>query len=165
MRQKYRIFPLWLLLAVGLGPLSCTGSDTVDFTLPDLDGRERSLSEFRGKWVVVNYWATWCPPCLKEMPELEVFHTNHKDHDAVVIGINRESISNDRLREFVDEQFISFPILRGGPRGELGTISALPTSYMVSPEGRLVARQVGPLTGKQLEEFIQRHSSGQAAGG
>ncbi len=162
-----RVSRLGLLTALALLSLSCTGSDTVDFTLPDLDGRDRSLSEFRGKWVVVNYWATWCPPCREEMPELEVFHASHKDDDAVVIGVNMESISTDRLREFLDEQFISFPVLRDKPRGrtELGSIPGLPTSYMVSPQGRLVARQVGPVTRQQLEDFIQRHKSGDVAAG
>ncbi|MES9935022.1 MAG: TlpA disulfide reductase family protein, partial [Sedimenticola sp.] len=54
-------------------------AEPADFSLPDLDGRTVKLSEFRGKWVVVNYWATWCPPCVEEMPELELFHSQNKD--------------------------------------------------------------------------------------
>ncbi len=167
MRHSPSLNRIWLLLALALGPLSCTGSEPVDFTLPDLDGRERSLSEFRGKRVVVNYWATWCPPCREEMPELEVFHNSHKDDDAVVIGVNMESISAERLRAFLEEQFISFPVLRdrSRPHTELGSIPGLPTSYLVSPEGRLVARQVGPLTRQQLEDFIVRFTSGSKAAG
>jgi len=157
--QRFRPFVLWIFLLSGLGPLSCTASDTVDFTLPDLDGNPRSLSEFRGKWVLVNYWATWCPPCREEMPELEVFHASHKDDDAVVIGVNMERVGEAELRAFVEEQFISFPVLRDKSRGrtELGTIPGLPTSFMVSPEGKLVARQVGPLTRQQLEDFLAKH--------
>jgi peroxiredoxin len=157
----------WLLSILLLGTISCTASESVDFTLPDLDGNQRSLSEFRGKWVVVNYWATWCPPCREEMPELEVFHNAHKDVDAVVLGVNMESVSTERLRQFLEEQFISFPVWRDTPRPrtELGSIPGLPTSYMVSPEGEPVARQVGPLTRQQLEDFIERFKSGESAAG
>jgi peroxiredoxin len=162
-----RLFLLWLLLLLGLSLAACAQSESVDFTLPDLEGKPRSLSEFRGKWVVVNYWATWCPPCLEEMPELEVFHANHKDEDAVVLGVNMETISLARLREFAEEQFISFPILREQPRAhtELGRIPGLPTSYLIDPEGRVAGRQVGPLTLQRLERMIEKLKLARAATG
>ena len=162
-----RLFLLWLLLLLGLSLAACAQSESVDFTLPDLEGKPRSLSEFRGKWVVVNYWATWCPPCREEMPELEVFHANHKDEDAVVLGVNMETISLARLREFAEEQFISFPILREQPRAhtELGRIPGLPTSYLIDPEGRVAGRQVGPLTLQSLERLIEKLQLARAAGG
>jgi len=149
----------WLLLGSVL-------ADPVDFVLPDLDGREHRLADYRGKWVLVNYWATWCPPCLDELPELEVFYSNHKDKDAVVIGVNMETIGTEELREFLDEQFISYPILRTPPRRstELGPIPGMPTSYLISPAGELVARRVGPVTAKAMEAFIedfeQKHTGG-----
>ncbi len=130
----------------------------VDLAAPDLDGRLRQLSEFRGKWVVANYWATWCPPCREEIPELEVFHFNHKDKDAVVVGLNLESISLDKLRDFVEEQFISYPILRLGrrPARMLGRVPGLPTTFLISPEGEIVGRWVGPVTREILERAIRR---------
>jgi thiol-disulfide isomerase/thioredoxin len=138
-------------------------ADPPEFTLPDLDGREHRLSDYRGKWVLVNYWATWCPPCLEEMPELEMFHNARKDEDAVVLGVNMEDISNKRLRAFVAEQFVSYPILRErpGPRSALGPIRAMPTSYLVDPEGRVVAKQVGVVTAEGLNRFIERRSHGE----
>ncbi len=149
----------WLLLGSALaGP--------VDFALPDLDGREHRLADYRGKWVLVNYWATWCPPCLDELPELEVFYSNHKDTDAVVIGVNMEDIGTEELREFLEEQFISYPILRSPPlrATELGVVPGLPTSYLISPAGEVVARRVGPVTAKAMEAFIedyrQKHTGG-----
>lgn len=134
-------------------------AESVDFSLVDLQGKQRRLSEFRGKWVLVNYWATWCPPCLEEMSELELFHNNHKSTDAVVLGVNMEQIELQRLKAFVEEQFVSYPILRSVPRRatELGGVPGLPTSYMVSPDGRVVARQVGAVTAEMLEQFIQKH--------
>ncbi len=163
----FPLFCLWLPLLFGLSLTACAQSERVDFTLLDLEGKPRSLSEFRGMWVVVNYWATWCPPCREEMPELEVFHANHKDQDAVVLGVNMEKISLARLREFADEQFISFPILREQPRAhtQLGKIPGLPTSYLIDPDGRVAGRQVGPLTLQRLERLIEKLELARAAGG
>ena len=61
----------------------------VDLEFTDIEGNEIKLSDYRGKWVVLNYWATWCPPCLEEIPELVHFHETHKDSDGVVVGIDR----------------------------------------------------------------------------
>jgi thiol-disulfide isomerase/thioredoxin len=126
------------------------------FSYPDLDGKTHRLSDYRGKWVVVNYWATWCPPCLEELPELEVFHDSHKGRDALVLGLNMEDISADKLRNFVEEQFLSYPILRVGsfPAYTLGEVPGLPTTFLVAPTGKIVARQVGPIDGKSIENFI-----------
>jgi peroxiredoxin len=157
----------FILSVLLLGSACSVSAESVDFTLPDIQGKQRSLSEFRGKWVLVNYWATWCPPCLEEMPELEIFHTGHKDKDAVVVGINLEQIDPARLKSFVEEQFISYPILldRPRPRTELGSIPGMPTSFLVSPEGKVVARQVGRLTATMIESFIEQHSGSTAGGG
>jgi thiol-disulfide isomerase/thioredoxin len=152
-------------LAALLGMLACcaVAAQGVDFVLDDLDGNQRRLSEFRGKWVLVNYWATWCPPCLEEMPELEMFHNRHKARDAVVLGVNMEQIEIGRLKAFVEEQFVSYPILLSEPRRstELGEVPGLPTSYLVSPQGEVVARQVGAVTAEMLEAFLEQRSGGQ----
>jgi peroxiredoxin len=154
-----RIASVWFSVCLWLGVASCARSEGVDFTLPDLEGQPRSLSEFRGKWVVVNYWATWCPPCLEEMSELEIFHSRYQDDHAVVLAVNMEDISTEGLREFADSQFLSFPILRDRPRTHtaLGSVPGLPTTYLVSPEGEPVARQVGPVTAIRLERFISSY--------
>jgi thiol-disulfide isomerase/thioredoxin len=151
------------VLATVLGA-AAVRAEPVDFSLPDLDGREHRLSDYRGKWVLVNYWATWCPPCLEEIPELEIFHSRHQDEDAVVLGVNMEEIGVEELRKFVDDQFVSYPILRMAPSGrtELGRILGLPTSFLVSPEGEVVAVQVGPVTAEALEAFITSHGASEA---
>lgn len=141
--------------------LFITGSavaETPDFTLPDLDGKDRSLSEFRGKWVIVNYWATWCPPCLEEIPELVEFHERHKDIDAVVLGINFEDIDTDYLKSFTEDLLINYPILQISPvpATPLGPVTGLPTTYIISPEGERMARQEGPVTRATLETYIKR---------
>ena len=153
LRHALLLFGLWFFSQAAV-------AEPVDFELPGLDGKSYRLSDYRGKWVLVNYWATWCPPCREELPELEVFHNNHKDKDAVVLGVAMERIDPPRLKSFVDEQFLSYPILLTKPaaRTELGRVPGLPTSFLVNPKGELVARQVGPVTLEDLESFIKEEA-------
>lgn len=145
---------LFVLLALAL-PVS---APAVDMPLEDINGNRVNLKSFQGKWLVVNYWATWCPPCIEEMPELQLFHDQHADKNAMVIGINTELINPARLRRFLDDYFITYPIFVSRPtqQSELGLIPGLPTTFLVNPEGEVVARQVGPVTGDMIEQFISR---------
>jgi peroxiredoxin len=151
---------VWLMAATAV-------AEPVDFSLPDLDGETHRLSDYRGRWVVVNYWATWCPPCLEELPELEVFHNAYSADKAVVLGVNMEDIDLTSLRRFVEEQFLSFPILVAGarPRELVGQVPGLPTTFLIDPQGNLVARQVGPVTAKALERYIENYEARQRPGG
>lgn len=144
------------LLACAL-PLAAHAEAPVEFALPDMQGEMHSLDQYRGKWVVVNYWATWCPPCLEEIPDLVDFHERNKDREAVVVGVNYEDISSAQLMEFVDRHLVSYPVLRAEPFEDspLGPIPGLPTTFVIDPEGHAVARQVGPITGEQLEAYIE----------
>jgi peroxiredoxin len=150
---------LVVLLVMGFSA-NVLADEAVDFTLPGVDGKMHSLSDYRGKWVVVNYWATWCPPCLTEIPELVDFHEESQAHDAVVLGINFEDIDRARLKGFIDDYFINYPVLieQPGRRSALGDIPGLPTTYLISPEGEIVARQVGEVTAAMLREFIDQKS-------
>ena len=148
-----------LLVVVFMILFALTGvAEPVDYSLPDVNGKKHSLADYKGKWVIVNYWATWCPPCQEEIPDLVEFHDRHKDDDAVVIGINFEDIGEEQLSAFVDSFLISYPILRSEPLAEtpLGSIPGLPTTFIIAPDGSPVARQVGPVTGKQLDDYIAR---------
>lgn len=146
----------WIFTLLGFFTAGAVAAEVRDFSYPDLDGKTHNLSDYRGKWVLVNYWATWCPPCLEEIPELEVFHNNHKDKLAVVLGVSMEGIKADRLRKFVEDQFVSYPILLAGDDTSqlLGKVPGLPTSYLVNPQGEVVAREVGPIDAASIEKFI-----------
>ena len=161
-----RVRRLLLACAIWLLVTGVHGSQD-DFTLPDMDGRSHSLSDYRGKWVLVNYWATWCPPCLEELPELEVFHSGAEGR-AVVLGVNMEEIDEPELRAFVDQQFLSFPILvaSGTPSRDqlIGPVEAMPTSYLVTPRGEVVARQVGQITAEAINSFIERYEQQKTGG-
>ena len=134
----------------------------VELVLPDLQGRDRSLTEFRGKWVLVNFWATWCPPCIEEMPELNDFHQRHQARDAVVLGVNMEDLSLAELRRFVERWFISYPVLLAPVEGSttLGKVSTLPTSILISPEGKVVSRRVGTISAHWIERMMEQAATG-----
>ncbi len=144
-----------LLLAIAL-PLTVLA---VEMPLTDTHGNKVNLSSYQGKWIVVNYWATWCPPCIIEMPELQAFHDRHAaTDDAIVLGINTELIGEQQLQQFLDDYFITYPIFVSKPtqQSELGLIPGLPTTFLVTPQGKVVARQVGPVTEEMIEQFIKK---------
>jgi len=145
---------LGLFLSIAL-PITALA---VDMPLTDIHGNKVNLNGYQGQWVVVNYWATWCPPCIVEMPELQAFHDEHADRDAMVLGINAELIGKQQLQEFLEDYFITYPIFVSKPiqQSELGLIPGLPTTFLVTPQGKVVARQVGPVTREMLEQFIQK---------
>ena len=150
------LFALLLSIAVPLSALA------VDMPLTDIRGNKVNLSSYQGKWVVVNYWATWCPPCIIEMPELQAFHDRHAAaDDAIVLGINTELIGKQQLQQFLDDYFISYPIFVSKPtqQSELGLIPGLPTTFLVTPQGKVVARQVGPVTQQMIEQFIEKYQA------
>lgn len=131
--------------------------EPVDFTLPDPDGELHSLSDFRGEWVIVNFWATWCSPCLKEIPEL-VEMTNLADPvPVVVIGIDFEEIDTNALKKFMEVFKINYLILRVGdsPLIPFEPLKGLPTTFIVSPNGHIVFTKVGPTTREQLIEQLE----------
>ncbi|MCP5141498.1 MAG: TlpA family protein disulfide reductase [Chromatiales bacterium] len=151
-----RRFLFALLLGLAGGAFA---AEPVDFSYPDLDGKKVNLSDYRGKWVVVNFWATWCPPCLHEMPDLDMFHGERADKDAVVLGLNDEDVSASRLKEFLQDYDISYPILQV-PRGKttvFGPVNVLPTTYLVAPDGKVVAMQKGLITADGISRFIANY--------
>ena len=141
-------------------------AEPVDFTLEDLDGKPVSLSDFRGKWVIVNYWATWCPPCLDEIPDLVQLYEDNRD-TLVVLGVDFEDVNIEYLKEFVDSHFMTYPVVHSEPLPvtPLGPVLGLPTTYIISPEGERIARQEGPVTRVAIESYLarKRKAAGSAA--
>ncbi|MDH5484361.1 MAG: TlpA family protein disulfide reductase [Gammaproteobacteria bacterium] len=131
-------------------------AQAVDYQLDDLNGKRQSLEQYRGQWVVVNFWASWCSTCIKEIPDLVDLHQQGGESGIVVIGVNYEDISTARLKKFVSDLAIPYPIWRSElvPITPLGRVPALPTTYIINPEGHPVAGEVGIVSRQQIEAYI-----------
>ena len=160
MSSMYRLLLILVIFLSQIANPVFAKDGGVDFVLSDLSNKEYRLSDYRGKWVVVNYWATWCPPCIEEMPELVFFHDKHKDKDAVVIGINIEDVEDAKVQAFLDEHMVSYPIVLTEPArsGPLGEIPALPTTFLVDPKGKVVHRKVGRVDQAYLEALLKKYA-------
>jgi thiol-disulfide isomerase/thioredoxin len=148
-----------LLLALTLLPLMATAAfetdEPVDFTLEQLGGPPLTLSDYRGEWVVVNYWATWCAPCRKEMPELSELHRERDD--VTVLGLAFEDTEDSAFEEFLEEIPVDFPILKVDvydPPEPFGAPKVLPTTIVLDREGRAVKAFLGPVTREAIEQFV-----------
>lgn len=143
-----------VILLLGLLPLAAFA-----FTVTDTQGRTHRLADYRGKWVLVNFWATWCPPCLEEMPDLQTLHETRKD--LVVIGIAMDWRDPEYVKKFADDLLVTFPIVLGNSRiaAQIGQVRGLPTTYLYDPEGRLAAYNVGALTRQEVESYIAKKSA------
>src|SRR5262245_60776831 len=123
-----------------------TGDPAPTFQLPSLDGSAVDLATFRGKIVVVNFWATWCPPCVEEMPSLEKLHRTLGPEGLVVVGV---SVDQDEgtLRSFVQKVGVTFPTLRDpgghGPAADYRT-TGYPETFVLDPQGVLLDKYIGP---------------------
>ncbi len=136
-----------------------TAAAAEDFTLVDSKGKTHRLQDYKGKWVLVNFWATWCPPCLEEMPDLQKLHEKRKD--LVVIGIAMEYKDPKYVLSFANDLLVTFPIVLGDAKtaAQIGRVSGLPTTYLYSPEGKLAAHNVGALTYQAVERYIAQWSA------
>jgi thiol-disulfide isomerase/thioredoxin len=153
---KMKFYPTrWLAgVLLGLAALSAQA-----FTLTDTNGKIHKLENYKGKWVLVNFWATWCPPCLEEIPDLVALYENKKNN-IVVIGVALDYRNAKQVTDFAESMQVSYPIVLGNPglATEVGPVDGLPTTYLYNPAGKMVAHQVGGVTKEAVEDYIQRVS-------
>jgi len=147
------------LLLAGCLALSSFAVSAVDFSMKDMKGQTHRLADYRGKWVLVNFWATWCPPCQQETPELVALHIAHKDKDLVVLGMALDSSKKD-VEKFIVKYQVSYPMAVGDYKmaAQLGDIEALPSSFLIDPKGKLVGFQEGMITREAIETFLKTES-------
>lgn len=148
MMKRIAIGMVFLTLPILAGAL--------DFSLTDTEGKTHSLASHAGKWVLVNLWATWCAPCLAEMPELEALNKS-RSSDLVVLGVAVDGQPVSRVAQFADKLGVTYPIVAGnaamarqfGPRG-------YPTSILYDASGHQVLVKEGPVTRQEIESALSR---------
>jgi peroxiredoxin len=128
--------------------------NSVNFTLMDLDGKPWTLKDLKGKVVMLNFWATWCPPCRKEMPDLEAFYRQFSPQGFVILGISDDE--PDKVRAFVQQHGVTYPVLLdpGSKVNELLHINGIPKTFIYDREGKVVAMAMDMRTQKQFLEML-----------
>jgi thiol-disulfide isomerase/thioredoxin len=142
---------LLVLLTGYLGAASAAG-----FSITDTEGKRHQLSDYRGKWVLVNFWATWCPPCVEEIPEFSALYQERSDGDLMVLGVALEFADAQAVIDFAASHSMSYPLVLGNERivAQFGGVKVLPSSYLYDQKGKLVLRRVGALSREEIEVII-----------
>lgn len=132
-----------------------------EFSVVDSAGKKHQLSAYKGKWVLVNYWATWCPPCLEEIPDLVALYDQRKDKDLMVLGVALEYKDAQEVATYVDDMLMSYPIVLGNDKvtAQIGPADVLPTTFIYNPQGQLVKIKRGLITKQYIEKLIAAYPS------
>jgi peroxiredoxin len=129
-----------------------------DFTLKTLDGQTVKLSDFRGKKVILNFWATWCPPCRAEIPDMQQFYAKHKTEGIEILAVNATETekSTKNIKKFAETYGMTFPILLDEKSDVAHTFQAqtIPTSYIIDTHGVIQKRMIGPMSYEQMKQFL-----------
>ena len=152
-------------------PKPASGKDTPALRVATIDGKTFDLSAHRGQWVVVNFWATWCAPCLKEMPELSALDAMREHIE--VIGLAYEEIDATAMRDFLKVHPVVYPVAiidTYNPPVDFDTPRGLPMTYLIAPDGKVAKKILGPVTAQEIEAAIdaaggKRHGTPAAAAG
>jgi peroxiredoxin len=137
------------------GPIR-QGSLAPDFTLPGLDGHRVSLSEWRGRPVLINFWATWCGPCELEMPTIQAAYEEHQADGLVVLAVAVDDTEGNVKRFFQKRDLTIRPLMDDGSASRAYQVFGLPTSFLVQEDGRIAAVHAGLLTERKLEEYLRQ---------
>jgi peroxiredoxin len=131
-----------------------------DFSLTDLKGNPVHLSDFKGKKVMVNFWATWCPPCRVEMPHMQKFYEDYKSKDVVIVGVNLTPTEErlDSVQTFVDDQLLTFPIVldKEGSIMQTYQVVAYPTTYLLDSNGVVREKFQGAINYDIMKDAVSK---------
>lgn len=135
-----------LILSAFMGnqcAVSQTQKVAPDFSLSTIDGETLKLSDYKGKVIILDFWATWCPPCRKEIPDLIKLYDKYKDKGLIIIGISSEDTNT--LKEFSEDNGINYPIALGNQKvaEAYGGIQYIPTTFVIDREGNIIKKHVG----------------------
>jgi len=152
-----KLFNLILgLLILSLGLAGCSKPPIIAGEVEDINGNVIQLADYRGKWIIINYWASWCEPCAKEIPQLNAFYQHHQKKDAIVLGVSYDGLPSADLQALVKKMGINYPILTVDPKYKIGIehVPGLPATYLISPKGHLVKSLFGEQSQASLEKAM-----------
>jgi len=144
-------------------PPAAAGRKSPTLQVTTLDGTRYDLAAHRGRWVVVNFWATWCAPCLKEMPELSALDAMREHIE--VIGLAYDDIQPTELKAFLRKHPVAYPVAivdTYAPPTDFETPRGLPTTYLIAPDGTLAKQFLGPVTARDIDAAIAAAGGPQA---
>ncbi len=115
------------------------------FQLPDLADKPKQLSDFKGQYVLLNFWATWCVPCVEEMPALEKLYQHLRPHGFTVVAVSTDTVETAKIEAFARKLEVTFPILRDADQAIAKTYGArdLPSTFLLNPKGEVIAAAKG----------------------
>lgn len=151
---------LVLFLSLGLSVASFADDEVVEnFSFKDIKGHTHQFSEYKGKWVLVNYWGTYCPPCLEEIPDLVSFADRHKEN-VVVLGLDAGGTNVKDLQEFAAENMMEYVIapVQESTLTAFGILMGIPTTYVITPEGYIAAKVIGIIDLDEVEQMIDQYA-------
>lgn len=135
------------------------GNLAPDFTLSTLEGEDLSLSDFYGKKVILNMWATWCPPCIAEMPHLQSYYTDHKSDNIEVFAINLTQSEKNitDVTQFISDFELTFPVVLDEESrvADLYQVTTIPTTFILNSKGEIEQKIVGPMTYEMMAELMK----------
>jgi peroxiredoxin len=136
------------------------GSMALDFELENVDGKKVKLSNYKGEKVILNFWATWCPPCKSEMPYIENFYKENKDKNVVVLAVNLTNLEKNKnnIQQFINEHHLTFPVLldSNGTVANLYQNITIPTTFIIDTTGIIDQKIVGPMSKGILEAELSK---------
>ena len=151
-------FLSWSLASFGAERSSAQHSKNTSFVLTDTTGKQHALTHYKGKWVIVNYWATWCPPCLEEVPDLVALYDSRKNKDVMLLGVVFDYQDAKEVADYVDDMLMSYPIVLGDDEvtKQIGSAEVMPTTFIYNPRGELVKIKRGLVTKPFLEDLMAK---------
>lgn len=150
-----KIFKLALALLALLVSSSVFAQQVPDFSFKDVNGKQHRFSQYKGKWVIVNYWSTYCGPCISELPALKRIAAQYRGK-VEVLGMDAGETPAHQLKQFMRQRGINYTVVptQDSSMFALGLIYGVPTTFIVSPQGQIVDTHMGVITVQQMQRYV-----------
>lgn len=146
----------FLIITVFLSFSSLVSAQQVnDFSFKDINGKQHRFSDYRGQWVIVNYWSTYCGPCIAELPALKRIASQYRGK-VTVLGMDAGETADHEMKQFIQQRGINYTVVptQDSSMFALGLIYGVPTTFIVSPQGQIVDTHMGAITLQQMQRYV-----------